>query len=155
MLKYILVLIFTGASVSQCAKIKLTEKAPFTITEATFQNWVGGQPGVRGTNLRIGIEALNGVSIQHVYYKNRRHTPSIETINGKTYVVVNITESRSDHIHEITLSPKKRLDKKPEVKEELPFKLSINDAVIAYTDGAKTRYYKVTQIKKVDTVFYH
>ena len=153
-LKQVLLFLFVVCSFAKCTTLKLTEKAPFTITEATYQNWVGGQPGVRGTNLSIGIEALNGVFIQHVYYKNAKHTPSIETRKGNTYVIVNSTESRSNHIEELTLAPKKQQDKSQGVKEEFPFALKINEAVIAYVVGQKTRYYKVTQIKKSETIFY-
>ena len=109
---------------------------------------------MRGTNLSIGIEALNGVSIQHVYYKKAKHTPSIETRKGNTYVTVNSTEPRSDRLNEMILAPKKELDKNSAVKEEFPFVLKINEAVIAYAIGQKTRYYKVTQIEKGETIFY-
>ena len=153
-LKAIVILIVAAVSFAQCSTLKLTEKAPFTITEATYQNWVGGQPGVRGTNVTIGIEALNGISIQHVYYKNAKHIPSIETRKGKTYLVVNSTAARSDQIEEITLALKKNQDKRPEIKNEIPFALKINEAVIAYAFGKKTRYYKIQKIKKTETIFY-
>ena len=46
-------------SFAQCATLQPSVKAPFTITEATYQNWVGERPEVYGANLSICIEALN------------------------------------------------------------------------------------------------
>ena len=74
----LLFFICVACSFSQCSTLKLTETAPFKITGATYHNWVGGQPGVRGTNLIIGIENKSDITIKSIYFKGRKHNPSFE-----------------------------------------------------------------------------
>ena len=112
-------------SFAQCATLQPSVKAPFTITEATYQNWVGERPEVYGANLSICIEALNGVFIQQVYYVNAKHTPSIATRKGKTYVLVNSSASLNYHIEELNLAYNKKLEESATVNKEFPFPLKL------------------------------
>ena len=44
---------------------------------------------------------------------------------------------------------------KPKIKREtIPFNLKQNEAVISYVSGNKKYYYKVSKIKKKDTIYY-
>ena len=148
-------LLFVVYSFAHCTTLKQSVNAPFTITEATYQKWVGVNPEMHGIKLSFCIEALNGASIQHVYYANAKHTPNIATRKGNTYVLVNSSNSHSDAIEALTLaSNKKYPDKSFAIKKEFPFALKINEAVITYTRGTKIRHYKVSQIKKLATIFY-
>ena len=90
----ILLLFSIAFSFSNCSTIKLTETAPFKITGATYHTWVGGQPGVSGTNLIIGIDNKSDITIKSVYFRNRKNNPSLENRKGKEYLVVNINTSR-------------------------------------------------------------
>jgi hypothetical protein len=141
-------------SLSQCKTMKLTENAPFTITGATYHNWVGGQPGVRGTNLIIGIENKSETTIESIYFRNIENKPSVENRKGKKYLVVNITTSNGDGNKEIVEISTKESKAVTEVKKNFPFKLESNEAVIKYLVGKKTFYYKVSKIKKTETIFY-
>lgn len=148
----LLLLICVAYSFSQCSTLKLTETAPFKITGATYHNWVGGQPGVSGTNLIIGIDDNSETTIQNIYFRNRKSIPTTENRKGKKYLVVNISTSNRDQIEKIIEKPIKK--KTIETKKEFPFKLEANQAVIKFMVGKKTFYYKVSKIKKTETVFY-
>jgi hypothetical protein len=157
-LKIICLLVLT-ISFAQCKTVKLVQNPPFTITGATYNNWVGGQPGIKGTNLVIAIENKLNTTIKSIYFRNKKNTVSIENRKGKEYLVVNINTSS------VIVGVKKDIVKAKGVKTTkttplkvnsptIPFKLDTNQAVIKFMVGKKTFYYKVSNIKKTETVFY-
>jgi hypothetical protein len=150
----LIALICIAFSFSQCSTLKLTETAPFTITGASYHNWVGGQPGVSGINLLIGIENPSKISIKSIYFKNRIHNSRLENRKGKEYLAVKISTSKRDDVVRTRERPSKKLKKVIEVEKDIPFILASNEAVIKYMVGKKTFYYKVSKIKKTDTIFY-
>ena len=141
-------------SLSQCKTMKLTQTTPFKITGATYHNWVGGQPGVRGTNLIVGIENKSEIIIKSIYFRNIENNPTIENRKGKEYLVVNISTSTRDHNKEIVEISSKKLKGVTKTKNKFPFQLEQNEAVIKYVVGKKTFYYKISKIKKTETIFY-
>jgi uncharacterized membrane protein len=151
--KFIL-LICIIVSFSQCNTIKLTATAPFKITGANYHTWVGGQPGVHGTNLIIGVYNDSQVIVKSIYFRNRKNQPSIENRKGKKYVVVNIPTSKRNRNEEIIETSTKKTKKSTATKNEIPFKLASDQAVIQYMVGNKTFYYKILKIKKKETLFY-
>mgnify|MGYP000182756076 CR=1 FL=1 len=86
-------IICIAISFSNCSSIKLTDTAPFNVTGATYHNWVGGQPGVSGTNLIIGVDGEFNVSFNKLYFQNRVVDAQIEDRNGKKYVIANFSTS--------------------------------------------------------------
>ena len=147
----LLVLICVAISFSQCKTMKLTETAPFKVTGATYHNWVGGQPGISGTNLIIGVENDANITFKKVYFQNRIVDANLTNRNEKKYVQANISTSNRD---DSTLV-KEGSVKKPKIDPEpIPFNLKLNEAVISYMVGKKTYYYKVSRIKKTDTIYY-
>jgi len=155
----LLFLICVACSFSQCSTLKLTEKAPFTIMGATYHNWVGGQPGVSGTNLIIAIDNKSDITIKNIYFRNKKHNPSLEHRKGKEYLVVNINTSRRRIMVKETSTYKgdgpPPKTKKSKIKGvTIPFNIQANEAVIKYMVGKKTFYYKVSKIKKTETIFY-
>lgn len=149
----LLFFICVACSFSQCSTLKLTEKAPFTITGATYHNWVGGQPGVSGTNLILAIDNKADITIKSIYFRGRKNNPSLEHRKGKEYLVVNMNTSRRTVIVKREVVSTK--NKRPKISQPIiPFNLQANEAVIKYMIGKKTYYYKVSKIKKTETIFY-
>jgi hypothetical protein len=134
---------------SNCSTVKLTETAPFNITGATYHSWAGGQPGVKGINVIVGVDYNSDILFKNIYFQNRKAQATIETKNQKKYVIGNInTSTRSEEII-VDSAVKKQTN-----KEDFPFKLESNQAVLAYEIKGKMYYYKVSNIKKTKTVFY-
>jgi hypothetical protein len=135
--------------ISSCSSVKLTETAPFKISGATYHSWVGGQPGVSGVNVIIGIDDDTSVTFKNIYFQTRKVSVTIETRNKKKYVLGNInTSTRSEE----TIIKKETKEKVS--KNDFPFELGNNEAVLEYDKAGKTYYYKVSKIKKTETVFY-
>jgi len=150
----LLFLFSIALSFSNCSTIKLTESAPFNVHGATYYNWIGGQPGVRGTNLIIGVNNHKEVTFKSIYFKNKKVNSSVERRKGKVYVIANISTSTRDQIKDIIESPTKKKTKVLEKKTDIPFQLKSNEAVVEYMVGKKIFYYKVKNIKKTESVFY-
>ena len=143
----LLLLICVAITFSQCKSMKLTEKAPFNVAGATYHSWVGGQPGVSGTNVIIGVSNDTEITFKKVYFQNKVVDVTTENRNGKKYVVANIsTSTRKEAIIGETDSAVK--------SKPIPFQLETNEAVVSYISGKKTYYYKVSKIKKTETIFY-
>jgi hypothetical protein len=134
--------------------MKLSEKAPFKIAGATYHNWIGGQPGVYGTNLIIGLEGKENVTFNSVYFINRIEKPYIETKKGKEYLVVNISISKPIGNKGKNENPDMVTKEIVVSKTDFPFKLKENEAVIKYMIGEKVYYYKVSEIKKTKVILY-
>ena len=157
----LLLLICIAVSFSQCSTVKLTETAPFKVTGATYHNWVGGQPGVSGTNLIIGVNDDTNITFKKIYFHNKSVDVSVEERNDKKYVIANIntsaemilvTRTTTTVNGGVVMSDKRN---KPKIKREtIPFNLESNEAVISYISGKKTYYYKVSKVKKTDTIYY-
>lgn len=160
-------LICIACSFTQCSTMKLTEKAPFTITGATYNNWVGGQPGVGGTNLIIGIANNENITFTSVYFRNKKIKTSVERRNKKNYLVVNLNKAEKEirvlgYSRQVVSGSGKNISENNKVKTTIienktppiPFKLKVNEAVICYKVNNKYFYYKVSNIKKTETIFY-
>lgn len=155
----LLVLICVAVSFSQCKTMKLTETAPFNITGATYHEWVGGQPGVSGTNLIIGVANDVNITFKKVYFHNQAVDARIEDKNGKKYVIANLSTSNRRELAIVKTELKQglgeKLSTKPRSKANpIPFNLEPNEAVVSYISGKKTYYYKVSKVKKTETIFY-
>ncbi|NVK52058.1 MAG: hypothetical protein HWD85_03915 [Flavobacteriaceae bacterium] len=136
---------------TQCKTIKLTKNAPFTITGATYHNWVGGRPGVSGTDVIIGLTNETGITFKKIYFQNKTATVKIRNKNSKNYVVANFNTSKAE---KVLIEDNKNVNKKEEKQINFPFDLKENEAVIAYESGTKMYYYKVVNLKKTKTIFY-
>ena len=136
---------------TQCKTMKLTDNPPFEINGATYNNWVGGQPGVSGMKVNIGVNTDKEITFNTMYFYKMSTKVEIKTVKGKKYVVGHF--NTSTHDQDMLVEPNME-KKKKEHKEEKHFDLKENEAVISYTIGAKTKYYKVTNIKRTKTDFY-
>lgn len=143
----LLLLICVAINFSQCKSMKLTASAPFNVTGATYHSWVGGQPGVSGTNVIIRVSNDTDITFKKIYFQNKVVDVTTEDRNGKKYVVANI--STSTRKEAVIGNNDSAVKSKP-----TPFELSQNEAVVSYISGKKTYYYKVSRIKKTETIFY-
>ena len=90
-------------------------------------------------------------AIPRIYFQNKIVDARIEERKGKKYVIANISTSNREELIIVEEGAMKKQKKEP---EPIPFTLEPNEAVIKYMVGKKIYYYKVSKIKKRDTVFY-
>jgi hypothetical protein len=133
----------------------LDTKPPFTITEASYKSWVGGQPGVHGINVYINYTSKNAIDFDSIYFRNQ--TVNLETKNHKqTKLVVGYFNTSTTKSKKDLLLQKDATKSESTINLELkiPFNLKENEAVISYTEAGITKYYKVSNLKKEASDFY-
>jgi len=105
------------------------------------QEWTGGTAeSGSGHTVKIAIESMQSkeVSMEQLYFRGKvSDLKEEEGSDGIAYLVAKFT-------------------KKQEVKsqKEYPFKLSSDEAVIAYSYQNKTKFYKISGIKEKDPIIY-
>lgn len=148
-------ILILALSFTQCASTKLETNPPFIIKSAAYSHITGGLPGNNTLNLMIEFTENQSVDFQKVYFQNRIVTPVIEQKQGKKYIAAryktSINKNRKDLV--LNANPKKEYGNTPKTKEEFPFELKENEAVVAYKVDEKIHYYKIESIKKNKRVF--
>jgi hypothetical protein len=142
----VLALIF---SFSQCGSTKFESNPPFKITKVEYYNWVGGVPGVRGTNVQINFKNKTTIVFDSLYFKKR--ATKIKT-STPLYIIANYNTSRklaSDII--VHLDIKKEVKNKVPTINKIPFNLKENEAVLSYHENGEKKYIKIKNITKKDT----
>jgi len=141
---------------TQCKSIKFDKNPPFKINGATFNNWVGGQPGVSGTRVMIGYTSEEKVAFESVYFNNRETKAALTTENGITYVIGHFSTSTVNNKEDLVLHAdgKKEINNTLPKEKKFPFKLKENEVVISFKEGKKIKYIKIEKIKKVASTFY-
>jgi len=143
-------------SFSQCSSAQFDKKAPITITDSFYKNWMGGRQGVKGVLITIKAKAPEtDIIFDSIYFNNKmvKLQPHIEK-NELTLTGNFIIPSKTDHII-MHADPKKEFgNKPPNISNKIPFELQDNEAVISYFIKSKKRFYKISNIKKAKTIFY-
>lgn len=140
---------------SQCKsnQYNFQKKTPFKITEATYQNWVGGKPGSNGVTISFTTENLY-VNLDSVYFRGKAANLVYEKHNKKMQYVGKITTSSQG---DLVLHKDEKMEfgnKPPKQQNKIPFDLKDNEAVVSYTVNGKVLYYKIEDVKELQTLFH-
>ena len=143
-------------SFSQCSSAQFDKKAPLTITDSFYKNWMGGRQGVKGVLITIKAKAPDtDIIFDSIYFNNKavklgsQHQKNELTLTGNF-----IDSSKKDQLI-VHADPKKEFgNRPPNISNKIPFELQDNEAVISYFIKSKKRYYKLSNIKKGKTIFY-
>jgi hypothetical protein len=153
-MKFILSLVMVFGLLS-CKSTKSEIIPPFTVQEASYNNWIGGREGVSGIKLKILYTSNQEVSFDKIYFQNREGIIKMNKIEGKTFLIANFDTSTRNNGQELILDidPKKEMTNKlPERK--IPFELKENEAVVLYSFKGVSQHYKIKNIKKIKTEYY-
>ena len=149
------VFILLALSFMTCKSIQFDQTPPFQIIEATYNTWIGGQPGVSGINVFINYTSTTTVAFDSIYFRNQGVRLESVSKNGKNSIAGYFSTSSGNSTLDFILhkeSKKEAGNSLPEKK--IPFVLKEHEAVISYKDGSNTKYYKITELKKSKTNFY-
>ncbi len=150
------ILVIITMSFMQCSSAQLDKKIPVTITEAFYQDWVGGQPGSKGTLVSIKLSNPDAkMTFDSIYFNNKAVKLQSNLIKNELTLKGNfmvITKPNDMIMH---VDPKKEFgNTAPKLAAKVPFELEKNEAVISYMINDKKRYFKVENIKKLKILFY-
>ena len=139
-------------SFSQCGSVNFEKNPPFEITSAVYENWIGGQPGIRGTNVKINYIANTDFEFNSVYFSNKvTKLQTKKAISGKLVIGYFNTSTRQNDIV-LDENPTKELNNPVPNLKKFPFALKEDEAVISYIINNKTEYYKLKLVNKEQSI---
>ena len=144
-------------SFTKCGSTKFIENLPFKIISATYNHWVGGVPGVSGTNVKISYTTDSNVTFDSIYFLKRsqklelRESKGIKLMMG--YFKNENPSEKPDRILHVVVE--KEIGNKPPALNNFPFDLKEDEAAISYQKGSKTKYFKIKSLKIVQPEFFY
>ena len=142
-------------SFTNCGCAKFDKNPPFTITEANYNNWIGGQPGVSGTKIMIGYTSTKNIEFDSIFFINKATKVELYSNENKTFLIGHYSTSNTEkHNLVMDADTRKEINNKPPHQEKIPFELKENEAVISYKEDGKTNYFKIENVKKTKSDFY-
>lgn len=150
--------IFVLSLFSQCSSAQFDKKAPFNISKAYYQNWVGGRASSKGTLISIEFSnsPSNKIVFDSIFFKGKVVQLERTTYDGKQVITGNFATSNiADKNIIMHVDPRKEMGNKvPGVTTNFPFELTDKECVISYFIKQKKRYYKLTNLAKKESVYY-
>jgi len=143
-------------SFSQCNGEQFDKKPPAAIIESFHQQWVGGVPGSKGTLVTIKLKTPEKeIVFDSIYFNGKTVKLSSNIHEGGITLIGNFISSTKGNNLIMNVDPKKEFGNAPtKASAEIPYKLQQGEAVISYIIKKKTRYFKLTGIKKRKPIFY-
>ncbi|MCF6348142.1 MAG: hypothetical protein L3J20_07575 [Flavobacteriaceae bacterium] len=144
---------------TQCSSAQQFDKeAPFTISKAYYQDWVGGRQGSSGIliTFEIASEISKDIVLDSLFFNYKICKLEARSFNKKYSITGNF--SKNTYVERniiMDVDPRKEMaNKVPDVTINFPFELSDNECIISYIIKEKRHYFKVTNLKKEKTIFY-
>ena len=140
----------------QCSSAQLDKKVPVTITQTFYQNWIGGQPGSKGTLVSIKLNAPDKkMAFDSIYFNGKAVKLQSNLLKNELTLTGNFVVITKPNDLVMHANPKKEFgNTPPKLAAKIPFELEKNEAIISYIIKDKKRYFKVQNIKKTKTLFY-
>ena len=136
---------------TQCKSTKFDNNPPFKVEKSSYNNWVGGQPGVSGTRVEIYLNDKVDVTFESLFFKNKKTNIEVREKDGKTFLTAHYDTSKSKDLILDEDVKKEAVNKLP---EDFPFELKDNEAVLSFKEGSKTKYVKIDNVNKTKSDFY-
>jgi hypothetical protein len=144
--------VFLSVGFSQCSTMKISETIQLDKEQAAnayYQHWIAGvRGGGSGTNVFIHESILEGKDVDSIYFQNKVAKLELPKAPNRFYTAyfkrdVNQRETRGlPH------------DDHQKLESGFPFKLENNEAVISFFTASKTKYFKLTNIVKKESLDY-
>ncbi|WP_204344437.1 hypothetical protein [Psychroserpens algicola] len=143
----LLLILTLMASFSHCSSAqKLQEKSPVQFGEVYCESWSAGVKG-GGSGLTIFIPVSDtSIQLDSVYFRGKGS--KLETYPDKPLYIGRFKTEINQPTDLILSSDAKEeyVNKMPEKKENIPFKLNDNECVVSYKKGEKIEYYKISNV---------
>ena len=79
--------LFIIIGLATCNSLKLEKNPVFKIIGGTYNNWVGGQPGISGIRMVIEYESAKKIDFKGIYFSNKYTKAELKQEKNKMYVV--------------------------------------------------------------------
>ena len=149
----ILSILFLLLGFSQCGGSTLVKKSTLKVEKAFYNKWFGGQPGISGTKVEIHLEDASEVIFVALYFQGKRTKVEVSQIEKFTRIIAHFsTSKRKNRTLILDADATKELENTLPSLEEFPFQLKENEAILSYKKEVKTLYFKIENIKKLQSI---
>ena len=149
----ILSILFLLLGFSQCGGSTLVKKSTLKVEKAFYNKWFGGQPGVRGTKVEIHLKDASEVIFVALYFQGKRTKVEVSQMEKFTRIIAHFSTSKRKNRNLILDADiTKELENTLPSLEEFPFQLKENEAILSYKKEGKTLYFKIENIKKLQSI---
>jgi hypothetical protein len=149
----ILSILFLLLGFSQCGGSTLVKKSTLKVEKAFYNKWFGGQPGVRGTKVEIHLKDASEVIFVALYFQGKRTKVEVSQMEKFTRIIAHFSIlKRKNRNLILDADITKELENTLPSLEEFPFQLKENEAILSYKKEGKTLYFKIENIKKLQSI---
>ena len=133
--------------------LQFQSTAPLEITAPYYNSWIAGvQGGGSGTNVFLPLKENGNIVIDSLHFRGEK--TAVET---RDKLIVGRFRHSTNTQKDIIMSsnPQDEYNNKRDlIREPSPFTLAQNDCVVSYTVDGKRLYYKISNLKKGESVAY-
>jgi hypothetical protein len=138
---------------TSCKSSKINNGLPFKIVTKTYYNWLGGQPGVKGTNVVLKLLKVDrdNFKADSLYFGGKGTL--IEThIKKDTLVLMGYYSTPRIPVRLEIEPSKKNTNKKTAVK--IAYTLKANEAVLTYFINGVKKHLLLTNLAETNKKYY-
>ena len=143
------VIILLAFSFCSATKDLSKENHPFKVIKATYNTWVGGQPGVKGINVVITIDNPE-IHLDSIFFRDKKTLLKKDNSTESNIFIGVFTQRNTVHdyiLHEN--SSKEYGNTPPKALLNIPIELKNNEALVSYLYKGNIHYCKIKEIKEV------
>ena len=152
----LILLILVCVAISCCSTAEKTTKEnphPFKVVKATYNNWVGGLPGSNGITVHIAIDNAT-IKLDTLFFRNHKVVLSQDKGLDKPFYTGSFKLSEKKRALIMSSDPREEYgNEPPNLKQQIPFILKEDQAVISYVYKNKIRHYNIDTLKKTATIY--
>jgi len=134
----------------QCGSNTLVKNPAFKVEKAFYNNWVGGQPGVRGTKVEVHLKEASKIIFDSLYFQGKKTRVEVFKKGKSTQIIAHFSRSKrrkKDLILDVNAT--KEFENTVPNLAIFPFELKENEAILSYKVEERTVYFKIGKIQKV------
>jgi hypothetical protein len=140
-------------SFTQCGSSVLIKNPTFKVEKAFYNNWVGGQPGVSGIKLELHLKDASEIIFDSLYFQEKITKVEVSQKEEFRQIIgYYSTSKRQKRDLILDADATKELENAVPNLAVFPFKLKENEAMLSYKKENKTLYFKIENIKKVQSI---
>lgn len=158
-MRYLFKMLFGGIALfafAHCGSSQtLQSQAPFTLEGSAIEPWTAGDSDqFRGVNLLFPVTSGKEIVLDTVYYGRKKS--ALIRIQKDDYLVYKATVDTTNTPYDVVMhaDPKEEFGNRPPVREDVPFELMDDEAVISYLEKGRRKYVKISGLKISTPIHY-
>jgi len=129
------------------------EETTINFDRTVYNNWIGGQPGVSGTTVKL-YPSINTIATpDSLYFRNRVSEVRVLSKDDKTYWIAYYSDANPND-RKMCINTQDEYGNRPPVEYKIPYTLKEDEAMLSFFVGKQKYHYKIMGLIKEETLFY-